>query len=581
MIFSSKIFMFLLILAPVFAAVSVYFYKRYKSELEAFASGKMMPVVLGSNVYKKRKAQEIILVSSVILILLALAGPQFGTKLVSIKRKSVDVMIAVDCSKSMLARDMAPDRMSKAKDMLAVLVDRLKENRIGVIAFSGTAFTQCPLTFDYNSARMLLGMINTDLIPMPGTSIGSAIRLAVKSLGGEKSASKVLILLTDGEDHKSDPESAAQDAAEYGIRIFAVGIGTPQGEPIPENEIAGQIMEYKKNKKGQVVTSKLDEQLLSRIAETTGGKYYPMAYGDVGVAEQIYSDISVMEKTETKGGIYGIYEQRFQIPLLIAVVLLIIGMLVEIDLKFIPEVFKKSGLFLIAAALLLTAAGGASAGARGEIKKGNKFYKQGSYDEALEKYNDAGMKKPDSPEVHFNSGDVYYRQGDYESALREYGAALGKTKDKKLQSKIYYNMGNSAAVQEKTDDAVKNYKSALNLNPGDEDSKYNLGILLQQKAQSKQQKKDGKNKQDKKDEKDKQNKGGKQDKKEGKDKENKGKAQQDKQKEQGKKKEEKKKYMSKEDVERLMQMAGEQEKEAMRRKAKTAAPKLPQTEEDW
>jgi Ca-activated chloride channel family protein len=560
MTFSSSILLVLFVLGAAAAALaSVLYFKRYRDEIGKFVSAKTAPVVLDSDALRKRARVEIISAAAVCLLLAALAGPQYGTRLVNIKRKSVDVIIAVDCSRSMLARDVDPDRMSKAKEMLSVLIDRLKENRIGVIAFAGTAFVQCPLTYDYNSAKMLLGLINTDLIPMPGTSLGSAIGLAAKSLVPEKSASKVLVLLTDGEDHKSDPLGAAKDAAGQGIRIYTVGIGTARGEPIPEGASGGTVSEYKRDKKGQVVTSRLDERLLSGIADAAGGRYYPMAYGDVGVAEQIYSDISMMEKTETKAGVYAAREHRFQIPLFAAVILLFAELLYGADLSFVARFLSNlRPLILITSFITVCAAGSASAGVRGDIKKGNRLYGQGRYDEALQRYSDALIKKPDQPEAHFNSGDVFYRQGDYAGALKEYGGALGKTKNKKTLSKIFYNMGNASFMGDDKNEALKNYKQALNLNSRDEDAKHNIALILSGKAKQQQQQKQKSG-------------AGK--------KEEKGKDQQ-KQK-QGGKPEEKKKYMSKEDAERLLQMAGEQEKEAMKRKAKPAAPRLPAVEEDW
>ncbi|MEW6040425.1 MAG: VWA domain-containing protein [Elusimicrobiota bacterium] len=524
----------------------------------------MIPVILGHSVYKVRKMEEIIIVCALFFLLLSLAGPQFGTKMVSIKRKTLDVIIAIDCSKSMLARDFQPSRISKAKEMLSILIERLKDNRIGIIAFAGTAFTQCPLTFDFKSAKMLLDLINTDLIPLPGTSIGSAIRLATKSFGTEGGTSKVLVLLTDGEDHKSDPLGATDDARQSGITIFTVGIGTPQGEPIPEGESGGSVTEYKKNKKGQVITSKLDEQLLHDIAEKSRGRYYPMSYSDVGIAEQIFADISTLEKKEVKSGVYGVYEQRFQIPLLIALLLLIVNTLLKIDFSFFLKIIKQ-----ITVSVLLTIVSYSilEAGARTEIKKGNKHYNKGQYEEALERYTEAGIKAPGSPVVHFNSGDALYKIENHQDALKEFNTALGKTRDRKLQSKIYYNIGNSFFKQGKPDDALKNYKKSLDLNPKDEDAKYNIALILQRKnlAEKKHQK-NGKDKKDK----EKQEKN-----KEGSRKSEVGSS------EKGEKKEEKKKYMSKEDVERLLQMAGEQEKDAMKKKSKTAMPQLPAVEEDW
>ncbi|MDI6641015.1 MAG: VWA domain-containing protein [Elusimicrobiota bacterium] len=327
MIFSYKTYLFALLLLPVIIITVIYLFKKYHEGLEQFVDKNLQGLLFNQKIIKLRKLQNINFIVVFTLLVLTLSGPQFGSKLVEIKKKSVDVIIAIDCSKSMLAEDVLPNRISKSKELFASLIDILKENRIGVIAFSGIAFTQCPLTFDYHAAQMLLGLINTDLIPYPGTAIGEAIRVAIKSFGKEKhtTRSKVLILLSDGEDHKSDPIGAAKEAKDVGIRIYTIGIGNPQGEPIPVRDHAGNVVDYKKSKKGEVVMTKLDEALLGEIAEITGGKYFRFAYGlDTSIIEQIYDDISRMHKQVSQGELYNLYEHRFQYTLFLAIALLLL-----------------------------------------------------------------------------------------------------------------------------------------------------------------------------------------------------------------------------------------------------------------
>ncbi|OGS20079.1 MAG: hypothetical protein A2252_08610 [Elusimicrobia bacterium RIFOXYA2_FULL_39_19] len=325
--FAVKIYLYLgVIVFPAFIFALVYYHKKYLADLNAFSEKKMFSVIFDTSVLKARKTKNILLMLAVFFLIISLAGPQFGTRFVNINRKSIDIIIAIDCSKSMLAEDVYPNRMAKAKDMFSILIDRLKENRIGVIAFSGTAFTQCPLTFDYNAAKMLLEMINTNLIPYPGTKMGDAIKLAVKSFGEGNRSNKVIILLTDGEDHKSDPAGAARLAKEQGIRIYTIGIGSAKGEVIPLRDSNGNVTEYKKDKSGQVVASKLDEGMLMDIASATGGKYFSMATVDTGVAEQLVDELSGIEKKDTKGGIYNLYEHRYQYTLFIAIILLLLEM---------------------------------------------------------------------------------------------------------------------------------------------------------------------------------------------------------------------------------------------------------------
>jgi len=327
MIFSSKTYLFALLFLPVIIIIVLYLFREYQRRLEEFADKKMHGFLIDQKIVKLRKYENLNFIFIFSLLIITLSGPQFGSKLVEVKKKSVDVIIAIDCSKSMLAEDILPNRITKSKELFGILLEQLKENRIGVIAFSGIAFTQCPLTFDYKSAQILLELINTDLIPYPGTAIGDAIRLAIKSFGKEKvsTTSKVLILLTDGEDHKSNPIDAAKEAKEYGIKIYTIGVGNPQGEPIPIRDSSGNVVDYKKNKKGEVVLTKLNEQLLQEIAEITDGKYFRFNYGsDLSIVEEIYSDISRMNKQISKSELHNLYEHRFQYPLALVIILLLL-----------------------------------------------------------------------------------------------------------------------------------------------------------------------------------------------------------------------------------------------------------------
>jgi Ca-activated chloride channel family protein len=283
---------------------------------------------------QRRRLKMFLVVTSTIFLIVTLAGPQIGTKMVQVHRRGLDIIIAIDTSLSMQAQDIKPNRLKKAKMELTDFIDKLNGDRIGIIAFAGKAFLECPLTLDYNAAKMFLGMINKNTIPFSGTSIGDAIRLAIKSFSRKERKHKVLILLTDGEDHRSRPLDAATEAKKEGIRIYTIGIGTPDGEPIPIYDKNGNISDYKKDKKGATVMSKLDEMTLQNISLYTDGKYYHASASGIEV-DRIYKDISGMEKKELKSRLYSQYEDRFQYFLLIAIVLLLWEM-------FLPDYRKKS-----------------------------------------------------------------------------------------------------------------------------------------------------------------------------------------------------------------------------------------------
>jgi Ca-activated chloride channel family protein len=240
----------------------------------------------------------------------------------------VNIIIAMDVSSSMMAEDIKPNRLEKAKQEVNGLLSRMQGDRVGLVAFAGVAFVQCPLTLDYSAAKMFLDIIDVSLIPQPGTVIGDAIRTSIKAFNQKERKYKVLILLTDGEDHDSDPLSAAEEASKEGIRIYTIGIGSAQGEPIPIRDNRGQVTGFKKDQEGSVVVSKLDEVTLQKIALTTGGKYYHATSGEMEL-DKIYDEISKMEKKELEGKLMTQYEDRYQYFLFISLIFLTIEFLVS------------------------------------------------------------------------------------------------------------------------------------------------------------------------------------------------------------------------------------------------------------
>jgi Ca-activated chloride channel family protein len=254
---------------------------------------------------------------------LALSRLQFGTHLELLKREGIDLIIAVDVSNSMLVRDMTPNRLEKAKQEVLSIIDRLQGDRIGLVAFAGEAFTQCPLTLDYAAARLLLGVMDTDAVTVQGTSLTAAIETAARSFNTDEKKHKVLLLLTDGEDHQGDAEDAAEEARKQGVKIYTVGIGSVNGEPIPMLDRQGNQVGFRKDPEtGDVILSKLDETTLQKIALATGGKYYHATAGEMEL-DRIFDEISKLEKKELEGSLVTKYEDRYQYPLLIALFILI------------------------------------------------------------------------------------------------------------------------------------------------------------------------------------------------------------------------------------------------------------------
>jgi Ca-activated chloride channel family protein len=259
--------------------------------------------------------------SGIFLLVLALAGPLGGMKVEKVKREGIDIMIALDVSNSMLASDVEPNRLERARMAISSLIDRLKGDRIGLVIFAGNAYTQLPITTDYAAARMFLGTISTDMIQTQGTAIGAAIDKAATSFDDESKGGKAIIVITDGENHEDDAVGAASAAYARGIHTYTLGIGSPQGVPIPIHS-GGQVSGYRTDKSGSTVVTRLDEQILIKVAEAGGGKYL-RGNNTVSALNALYEDIEKMSRNEYEAKDIRLYENHFQIPLFLGILLLI------------------------------------------------------------------------------------------------------------------------------------------------------------------------------------------------------------------------------------------------------------------
>jgi Ca-activated chloride channel family protein len=254
--------------------------------------------------------------SGVIMI----ARPQFGSKIEDIKKQGVEVIIALDVSNSMLAEDIQPDRLTRAKQAISRLVDDLENDKIGLIVFAGDAYIQIPITTDYLSAKMFLSSISPNMVPKQGTAIGAAINLGVRSFSPGEGKSKAMIIITDGENHEDDPVKAAEEASKAGIVIHTVGIGSSNGVPIPV--FANGKKDYLKDHEGNIVVTKLDEDILKKIALSTNGNYVRASNSNIGL-DEIYDQIKKMKKQDLESTMYTEYNDQFQIFAAIAFFLLI------------------------------------------------------------------------------------------------------------------------------------------------------------------------------------------------------------------------------------------------------------------
>ena len=319
--FDNSEFLFLLLLLPVFVVfhyVNVY---RRKSKLKKAGDiGLIRGLVPEFSAFRQAVKFYLILLAFALLVL-TVARPQFGSKIEETKREGVEIIIALDVSNSMLAEDIQPNRLERAKQSISRLVDRLENDKIGLIVFAGDAYTQIPVTTDYVSAKLFLHSINPGIVPRQGTDISSAIELGIRSFSPQMDESKALIIITDGEDHGEDARKSAASAAEKGIVIHAIGIGSPTGVPIPLT--AGASREYLKDRDGNTVISRLDEKGLKEIAFAAGGKYVRASNSSLGLAA-IFEDIGKMKKKEIEGSVFSEYNDQFQVVAAIVLFLLLL-----------------------------------------------------------------------------------------------------------------------------------------------------------------------------------------------------------------------------------------------------------------
>lgn len=314
------LFLWLLLLVPLAVLFFVHARRQRRAALEAFAEARLLDrIAVGHDSPRPLYAAATVVVA-IAFAVIALAGPKWGFHWEEVRREGIDLMVAIDTSRSMLADDVLPNRLERAKLAVQDLVKQLEGDRIGLIAFAGSAFVQCPLTHDYQAFVESLRAVDVGIIPKGGTSLAQAVRSGVEAFAGREGRYAALVVITDGEDHEGDVEAAAQEATAAGIRVYTVGIGTQGGELI-EVDVDGRKT-FLKDQQGQVVKSRLDEETLRTLATTTGGAYLYAQGPSLGL-DELYADyIAKMDRRELETSMQRRFRERFQIPLLIAFALL-------------------------------------------------------------------------------------------------------------------------------------------------------------------------------------------------------------------------------------------------------------------
>lgn len=319
--FANDKFLWLLLLLPVLPVVYALVLRFRRARIRKFGDPALVEQLMPHYSRGKGWVRLILIDLAIASLAIGLARPQIGAKLSNRETKGAEIMICLDVSNSMLARDYSPNRLERAKLAISRLVDKLQDDRIGLIIFAGTSFVQLPVTTDYVSAKMFLGSINQQSIPVQGTAIGEAVLTAIKSFSSQSEKSRAIIVITDGENHEDDPVEAARQAAELGIKVYTIGVGSLQGEPIP---VDGELL---KDKEGKIVVTKLDEATLRKMAQVGGGAYVHAGNEEFGL-NPIIDDLRKLEDENFRSVVFEEYDEQYMYFVAAAIVLLAIAFLV-------------------------------------------------------------------------------------------------------------------------------------------------------------------------------------------------------------------------------------------------------------
>ena len=320
-------YFYALLLVPLFLLIFWLYQNWRKKARKRFGDQQVINSLMPLASHGKPVLKFYMMLLAFIFLMIGLVDPQIGSKLEKVKREGIDLMLVVDVSNSMLAEDIKPNRLKRAKMAISTLIDKLEGDRIGIIVFAGHPYKQMPLTTDYSAARLFLSTINTKIVPSQGTAIGAAINMAVKSFD-DKDHNKAIVIITDGENHEDNAVEAAKKATENGIRVFTIGMGLPEGAPIPVYNDYGTQTGFKKDRNGQTVITKLNEDMLRQIAAAGNGAYARANNTSTGL-KKIFNDINNIEKKEIETKQFTDYVHRFQIYLAVALALLIIEVFIS------------------------------------------------------------------------------------------------------------------------------------------------------------------------------------------------------------------------------------------------------------
>jgi Ca-activated chloride channel family protein len=547
--FEDPIYLYALVLIPVLALIRWWMMLRQRKRLRRFGDPQLVRQLMPDVSRFRPLVKFGLLLTALALLIVMLARPQMGTKISHEKRTGIETIIALDISNSMLAEDVSPSRLDRAKMMVENLVDHFTNDKIGLIVFAGEAYVQLPITSDFVSAKMFLSSIEPGLIETQGTDIAAAVNMATHSFTQEEGVGKAVIVITDGEDHEGGALEAAQEAKEKGMRVYVLGIGSSKGSPIP---IPG-TSDYMKDNSGETVMSALNEDMCKQVAAAGGGAYIHVE-NNSNAQEQLNRELDKLAKKEISSTVYSDFDEQFQAVGILVLLLLIAEIcILEIKNPHLRNIHlfnrKKTVTLLL---LLMTVAAAHAQSDRDYVRRGNQQFRAGKFAEAEVDYRKAIERNAKNPQALYNLGNALLAQKKDSAAVEQFQQAAKLETNPRRRANAFHNIGVVCQGHQMFGEAIEAYKESLRNNPDDDETRYNLELC---KRQQKQQQQNQQNK-DNKDNKDKQDK----DKKKDQDKQD-----QQKQQDDQKKQQEQKPQMSKENAEQLLNAAMQEEKNTQQR----------------
>ena len=559
--FEEPTYLYLLAALPLIAILRWVLERKQLKRLKLFGDPTLLRHLM-PDVSKMRPVVKFwMLLAAMALIIVMMARPQMGTRISHEKRTGIESIIAMDISNSMLAEDVTPSRLDRTKMMVENLVDNFTDDKIGLMVFAGDAFVQLPITSDYVSAKMFLSEIEPSLIATQGTDIATAINMAANSFTQQQGVGKAIIVITDGEDHEGGALEAAKAAKKKGMRVYVLGVGSDKGAPIPLGN-----GDYMKDRTGNTVMTKLNEEMCRQIAEAGGGAYIHVD-NNTNAQRQLDSELAKLSKKEMQSTIYSDYDEQFQAFGIIAIILLILEICILESKNPIARrlnIFGRKQRTTTLIVALLVASASFAQNDRRYITQGNKLFRSGQFDKAEVAYRKAIEKNPRNPQAHYNLGNSLMAQKKDSAAVQSFQKSTELETSKIRKAMAFHNMGVVCQQHKMYGEAIEAYKNSLRLNPKDDATRYNLELCKRQQRNQKDQDKQDQNKQ-----KDKNGNDQKDEKQKNKDK-------------QDQKKNNNENKMSKENAEQMLNAAMQQEKSTQQRMKKAMQkPRTNKLDKEW